>query len=344
MTIKELYKEGYDIHRKNRANNWVIAVVFVLFACAIISLGYVISGLSIILVPFVLIPLYFAFALFHFVQTNKANLTFKHVFKFYSLYYSPRFFGVFRIIISFLISLLVEICITLIAGLIIFYVFKKNFDPDFTQSITNLANNLQYASTAEEMNELLNGINGVLSLYSFWVSATTSFFAVAAFLYFVLKNSLGIYYRATVSPSNRPLQKRVIKELFRQRRWKMFKLYFLGVFGPLFLLMLIGYGTAFAVCYINMENLNYIQTTCYVASLGMIVFFLPFAMTNMEVIADHFQKDYITIFEGAVKSFLEQYAQYTNIVENPQQESPQDEEPQEEKKDDDIIDNDIDFE
>ena len=334
MTIKELYQAGYKLHSKNRANNWVIAVVFVLFTCAFFALGYVIDGLYLIFIPFIILPLYFAFALFHFVQTNKADLSYRHIFKFFSLYYSPRFFGVFRIIISFLISLLVEIVVMMITGSILFNVFKTMYNPDFMDSITNVINNLSTTQTVEEMEELLNGTNGVLSLYSFWVSAITSFFTMSAFLYFIFKNSIDIYYRASVSPGNRAIQKKVLKALFSQRRGQIFKLYFLGVFGPLFLLLLLSYGGSLAICALNMGSIGLIQTTVYIASMGSLVFFLPFAMSNLEVIADHFQKDYITLFEGAVKSFLEQYAEYSSLLQNlPNQE--ENVEPSE-----DIIDND----
>ena len=343
MKIKELYKAGYDVHRKNRANNWVIAVVFVLFTCAFFSLGYVIDGLYLIFIPFVILPLYFSFALFHFVQTNKANLSFKHIFKFFSLYYSPRFFGVFKIIISFLISLLVEVIVMMITGFVLFYVFKKAYDPDFIESVTNVINNLQNATTVEEMEELLNGTNGVLSLYSFWVSAITSFFSMSTFIYFTFKNSIDIYYRATVSPGNKAIQKRVIKELFRQRRGQIFKLFFTGVFGPIFLLLLLSYGGSLAICVFNMSKTGYILTTVYMASMASMVFFLPFAMSNLETIAEHFQKDYLTIFEGAVKSYLEQYAQYASMAQNIHQEGNEPQEEEKPKEDDNIIDSDIHF-
>ena len=292
MKIKELRDRAYLIHKQNSANNWVIAVVFVLFTCAILSLSFLIASIYIITLPLVIMPVFFAFTLFHYAQGNSAELKFQYIFRFMRLYVSPKFYGSLRFFFCYFVSLLIEIILGAITGLILFFVFKNNYNPDFMDSINDLTNNIMNVSTTEELETLINGRNNVLAHYYLWLNAISTFFGMISFATLLVRQMIYVHLKASF-PLINPMYDRVhLSKLMRGHRKEIWKMY-LGLNWPLFVLLTIGYFGVFTICYFNLSIANYIQTFSLLGAIGMSVFFFPFMMSNMEVISENLKPHFI---------------------------------------------------
>ena len=73
-------------------------------------------------------------------------------------------------------------------------------------------------------------------------------------------------------------------------------------------LMILAYGGSLIACYFNLEDIYMILTICELSAVGSMLFYFPFALANMEAIAEGYQM----IFVDCANEILNKYIQTIN--------------------------------
>ena len=290
MKLRELRKASYQIHAKNRLNNWILAIVFLLIACALTSIGFFVGSLIIIL-PLLIMPLFFSFSLFHYIQNEKSELRYSQMFKLASLYIAPTFYGVLRFLFSYFVSILIGLIVILTSGIILFYVFEHIYNPAFINSVNNLVNNISKIESTEAAQTLINGENGVLALYSFWVNVIGAFFIVFFFIYFINRHAIAIVFRSRFISGNPYIDKQAFKDFLKNNRFKYLKVR-LYLNYPLFILLTAGYWLGVFIGYKSFNEIYLISSLAELLAIGFMLPFFPFMMSNNEVMGNIFLDEY----------------------------------------------------
>lgn len=305
MKLFELRKASYQIHKKNRLKNWILGIVFIIISCALLSFSLFIGGIILIL-PVLILPLFFAFVLFHLIQNEESELVYSNIFKLGSLYVSPRFYGVLRFFFSYFVSLLIGLLADVIMGFILFFVFKNNYDPIFMQSIYNLRDNIGSVQDIETYNQLINGIDNVLASFLFWVSIGGNFLMFFFFIYFIIRHSVAIVFRARMISNNPFIDRQAFKHFIKNNRWKFFKVR-LYLYYPLYLLMLIGYIVGIIIGYNNFNTYSLVFAFGELLCLAFTIFFIPFVFSNNEALANLYMKEYIDSLSKVANNYANMF-------------------------------------
>lgn len=247
--------------------------LFAFFLIASYALMYFYPFTAIILVPFIVAPFLFVFQAMNSNANSNIRFSFKDFFKLYPRYYSPSYYGVYRLIISTLKALLVYmaffVSIGIIGGAIISAV-----DP----AINDLVNQIYSVTSYEEMYEIIDTLLARDSFYIYMLVTyvVSFFFAFWMFIHSVGISSLSFYcathmrgaaYMRQISYAYRFAFKRFRRQFYRD----YFKANFLGI-----ILLVVGMLAGVLLgYYLNFDLDKVVLFGLYGASF-LLFFFLPY--------------------------------------------------------------------
>ena len=282
-TNKELWGLSRGYSQKNGFVAYIIFLFAIVLACGIIALNLVLPFLFYILVPFAIIPAFFAAQAAIILLRDEPQLTLGGFFKCFFAYYGEHFRSTFRVLKSLLFSLIFygSILITsLIAVFISFYFtnfhgFADLFNSLSTTSITSI----------DELNALLDKYSYAINLFGLFTSfpALTTFTFV--FIYLCSKNSVSIFYRL----SNYKLTGRFISEMHTavmKNHKKTFLKYYWSLNWPLYVLLISGFALGGYVGYLYQLSFNSLYTFGLMVAIFVAYFIYgPTYLANKESIS-----------------------------------------------------------
>ena len=293
--VKEVRQKALEKYKSHILNSWIISIICGLFIAALVLVGILSEALTIILVPFLILPFFFACAVSHVSLREKDELTGGNLFAFYRLFFRPPFFSSFSAIKSFLKAFLVALVISFVSTGICYFVFSQSgsFQPSLNQLIESVSN---MTITDEQYQLLLEANDNELANFFNLTDAITFMAYAFGFIFFILREEITIYIRLSIK--NIPLAGAISRASIKSNSGKFNKLYF-ALNWPLLLIMLVGMvgGTILSILVFH----NYSISGVIGLSVGLALSstFLPFYFANMEAIFEELAID--------IASFSEQY-------------------------------------
>ena len=303
---KTLINKAKEKYHYDASNTWVLGIICGLFCAAFVFLNFFISGIGILIIPLLVLPFFFACYLSHLDLLKDKTLTFKSHWRNFFLFFVPPFNSSFRFWKSFFKSLLVFIiAMTAISFIYQFFISDADFE-----YIYNTFYNLQdalYDTEVEFSEEYLANIlkenNYLLANYLLIAFDIPFLVAVLAFIYFISKSSISIYFKLHFKSSNPMLLKMTINDIIRKNRKTYFKNY-LTLNWPLFVLLAIGFTLGLIISRQYYYNPLTCLTFAIVAGLALTIFFMPFYFPNMEVLYDTMEEEFKAESEKARNKIL----------------------------------------
>ena len=101
MKIKDLYVSALKKYKKHILNSWIISLICALFIGAVCLVAILSDALVLFLLPFVILPFFFACVMSHASLSERDELSIGNLFGFYRLFFRTPFVSSFSTIRSF---------------------------------------------------------------------------------------------------------------------------------------------------------------------------------------------------------------------------------------------------
>lgn len=301
---------AFEKYKAHKLNSWIIAIICGLFIGALTLLGLISEALIILLIPFLILPFFFACVFSHAALGEKDELTAGNLFGYYRLFFRPPFFSSFSAIRSFLKSILVEIVLGFVATGIIYAIYAQSetFIVTLNQVIESISD---MSITVEQYQAALDANGGELGHFMDLTNAFTFLIFAGSFIFFILKEEVTIYIR--VVTKNIPLAHQIARASIKANA-KKFNLAFLALNWPLFLITLAGMGGGITLSILAFNNYAACGAIGLAMGIALSSLYLPFYFANME-----------SIFEGLaidISGASQEYVQRVFGIEPQQNETP----------------------
>lgn len=290
--MKKLRSKAWNIYKTTALESWVVGLLSGLLITGLLCLDFVVSGLSVIIVPFICLPILFAAHYSHLGVHLKQKLTFggtlRQTFGYYKRPFNSSFGVLSSILKSIIVFLVTEVFLSLF-GLQITYLIN----PGINDSIESMQNYFIEATsvTYEDMLNLFRMNNNALLLYVSIVMLPAFILSVGFFVYNTTRNSLGIYLRINMSNNDPNYIKMVNSRTNRFYHWKIFKSW-MSLNWPMIILYFLGSIGASVAALIITQNPFIVISAAVAGGILLISFFMPFYLCNMEAIYDTFAPAY----------------------------------------------------
>ncbi len=296
MKIGELRKKALGKYKAHKLNSWIISIICGLFLGALTLLGLISEALIIILIPFVILPFFFAFILSHAALSERDELTAGNLFGFYRLFYRPPFYSSFSAIRSFLKSILVEMVLGFVSTGIIYAIYAQS--ESFIVTLNSIIESISDMSiTTEQYQAALDANGGELGHFMDLTNAVTFLIFSASFIFFILKEEITIYIR--VVAKNIPLAHQIARASIKSNA-KKFNISFLGLNWPLFVIILAGMVGGCVLSILVFKNYSICGAVGLAMGISLSSVFLPFYFSNMETIFEELSID----ISGASEEYI----------------------------------------
>lgn len=292
--------------KSNPASYIAIGLMGGLFLIISMLIAFISPALLFISIPLVGLPFLFASHIASYYLQIDQPVTFSAFLRYYYGFFRTQFRSSFRGIISLLKSLIFYVVSVLIATLVFVIIFTNRYGSDFTDALTNFAFNYFYSANAtyEDLIAMLNANDGMLLTFIFYVSAFGIPLAMLAFIYYVSFSSLSIYYRANVAFAAPPILRMSISNTYSLHRRNMRKDWF-SLNWPLLVLSFLGMAGFGVLDILVIKRIDLLPAFVMVGGVAILVFYLPFYFTNMEVIYKKYEMDFKEGNQKAIQDILQ---------------------------------------
>lgn len=267
---------------------------------SLIDIYYVFFSMPIFLFPFL-----FASHISSFYLQLNQEISLTGFFNYFTGYFKSQFRGAFRAILSFGKSLIFYL-LSLFAFYFLFYLIFQNYYGDlFINSFINFVS--QYSISITNYEEIVNSLlanDNLLLTFFVYIEVSASIPFILSFIYFISFSSLSIYYRAGVLVGASSIISLCIANTFRSHRKQINKDWW-SLNWPMLVLSLTGMISAAIIDLLIIQDISLLPSFVIVGSVALLMFFLPFYFSNMEVIYKKYENDFKKGNEDAIKSILE---------------------------------------
>lgn len=301
----QLRKAAIAKYKQDKFTSWIVGIFTSIFISAIIFLGVAVSGLSIITVPLVILPFFFAMIMNHIGLRYNNQITLKSHLNFTFGYFRFPFRGSFRVFITFIKSVIVYASISLLFSIGISIYSSFNNVGSGEAIVDNLINLLYSSETTEEQLIAVFNLDGSFSsLYILFIYFIPLVLAILYFIYRIFYESISIYIRVACAKANPSFLRAIVSECYRNNK-KSLKKDFWSLNFPLAILMLIGLIIGFVSCYLFISNnLLFILPFGFACGFLLTIFFMPFFFINLAVIYDKYEESFRNNSVNAIKNIL----------------------------------------
>ena len=282
MTVRELYRISGENYRKNGFISHVIHFLLILLCSAFLLLGLFWNSLNLIVVPFIVIPTFFATELITILLRDQSYLTFKGFMRCFGSYFSTKFASTFRVIKSTLWSLLVYIIFALIYGLSVnLSLYYINF-MGYKEVIDEL---LTYTSiTVDQIQIIIDKHEGLFNTLMIINQVPSLFVFTISFIFLSSRASISLFNRIETPELIGGANKIAHENVMKKYRKEFNKAYF-SLNWPMYLIFIGGFALGAYLGYINVGTYNAV----YTLGLAVAVFvtfglYGPFYLANNEAI------------------------------------------------------------
>ena len=300
-----LRSSSFNRFKSNPSSYIAIGIMGGLFLIITTVIAFISPSLLILTVPLIGLPFLFASHIASYYLQINQPVTFSAFLRYYYGFFRAQFRNSFRAIASFLKSLLFYFGSVLIASLVFVIIFTNKYGETFTNSLMELGYSYFYSldATYEDLFAMLNANDGMLLTFIFYVSAFGIPLSMLAFIYFISFSSISIYYRANVAFAAPPLLRMSISNAYAAKRKNMRKDWF-ALNWPILVLSFLGMAGFAALDILLIKRIDLLPAFVMVGGVAMLVFYLPFYFTNMEVIYKKYESDFKEGNQKAIEDVL----------------------------------------
>ena len=193
MKVKEIRKKAMGKLKGHMVNSWVLAFICALFIAAITLICILSEAFVFILIPFLILPFFFACAVAHATLVEKDELSGGYLFTFYRLFFRTPFYNSFSAVKSFLKALLIELVVGFIATGIIYAIYAQS--ETFNITMNQLVEQLKDMSITYEQYQVYLEANENELNHFVGLTNSVNFLSFAyAFIFFILREEATIYF------------------------------------------------------------------------------------------------------------------------------------------------------
>ena len=299
-----LYSTSFSRFKKNSASYIAVGAFCGLFFILAATLSFVDVSFAILAVPLVVFPFMFASQVACYYLEANQPITMSAVSRYFFGFFNPQFRSSYRGIKSFLTSLAVYFGSMIVIYLILYSIYSKTYGETFTAAFSNVVRVYSETNTTyEDLLREFNANDGLLLTFFIYVSTLPIPLAVVWFIYSVSFNSISVYYRLNVRGGTASLIRLAINETYARCRGKMradwFKLNW-----PTLVLSFLGSVGGALIAYFIIKDINFFPALVVLGSVILLLFFLPFYFSNMEVIYSRYVNDFKSGNKMAVEAVL----------------------------------------
>lgn len=313
---ESLRSVSFNRFKSNPSSYIAIGIMGGLFLVIAVVLAFVSPTLLLFSIPLVGLPFLFASHIASYYLQINQPVTFSAFLRYYYGFFRSQFRSSFRAIASFLKALLFYFFSVLIASLVLVIIFSNQYGEVFTKSLMELGYSYFYSmdTTYEELIAMMNANDGMLLTFIFYVSAFGIPLAMLAFIYFISFASISIYYRANVAFAAPPLLRMSISNTYASQRKNMRKDWF-ALNWPMLVLSFVGMVLFAALDILLIKRVDLLPAFVMVGGVAMLVFYLPFYFTNMEVIYKKYEDNFKEGNQKAIEEVLKKIQSSIDLTE-----------------------------
>lgn len=293
----KLTKQAYNNYKAARLSSWLLGVATAILIAAILAIDLVAPFLSILTFPLVILPIIFSGILQHIFLRQQGQLTIRGSLVSFGLYYTPIFRGTFRYFFSLLKSVILFIIVEMTISFIASTIYQVS-SPQFMEMINSLYDTI-YSETLslEKVNDILMANNALLFNYLAIVLIPSYFTAVLFLIYNVSRNSITSYFLADNKKGTPQLARFVYMDVLRNKRFAMFKDYWM-LNWPLYVALIIGFGGGAVLGYFWKQDLITMLVSGNVIGATLTMFVFPFYFANQEALYEKYK----VYFDSGIKN------------------------------------------
>lgn len=289
---KALKNRRNQIRKTNRMDEWTLAIVggLLLAALAMVAV-FDTFFLFILIVPLLILPVFYSFHILHTGIASGKRLTFKNTLRFFSLYFKKPNNSSFSFLSSLLKTLIaffiLNFFITIITSVIYYNLYPelvKQFMDEFLYGITN--------GDYDKLRAFINENQEFYVTFTLIIELSSFFLASFVFFHSISFNSLSIYLRLFMKSSPELFVSSVFKYTIKRNKKAILKDYFYLVW-PIYLLFATGLGVGTYLLTLYTTNDSFIIVVALSCGIFLSSLYFPFYFSSKEAI---FEK-YHTIFQ-----------------------------------------------
>ena len=312
MKINEIRKNALSRYKKHRGNSWVLALICGLFLGALCLICMISELFVLLLIPFLILPFFFACAVNHIGLNENNELSFSSLFSYFILFFRNPFYSNFSAVKSFLKGLLVELVIGFISTGIIYAVYAQS--ETFIITMNQIIEQLKDMSiTYEQFQTYMEANNNELANFINLTNAVNFLTFAYGFIFFVLREEVTIHFR--IKARRVPLAGQIARATIRANA-KSFNKYYFALNWPILVLILVGMAGG---CILSiLVFTNYVICGVIGLAMGLAVssFYLPFYFANQEAIFDQLQIDITGVSQEYIQEVFARYGVKVDIEEH----------------------------
>ena len=301
---ESLFSKSFSRFKRNAGSYIAIGAFCGLFLILAATLSFVDVSIAIIATPLLVFPFLFASQVACYYLEANQPVTLSAVSRYFFGFFNPQFRSSYRGIRSFLTSLAVYFGTMIVVYVVLYAIYNRVYGETFTNAFSNIVSIYSATDTTyEDLLRELNANDSFLLTFFIYVSSLPLPFAVAWFIYSVSLNSLSVYYRLNVRGETASLIRLAVNETYARCKNKMradwFKLNW-----PALALSLVGSIAGGLVVNFLIKDINFLPAVVALGSVALLLFFLPFYFSNMEVIYARYISDFKNGNRMAVEAIL----------------------------------------
>lgn len=304
MTVKQARHIALAKYKKHKLTSWIIGVAFSLFSAAVISLNFLVTGISMITIPLLVLPFFFACVVLDTGYQEGLDLTFPNFLRSFALYFRRPFNGSFSVIRSFLKSLLVFVGALIVSSFVWELIYEAKFGDEFIAQVNALAESL-YSMEAdiERFYSILLEDDAMLMNFYMSVIEGPMYLSIFFFVYLTAKESVSIFLRLKMPKSNSSMVKTIYNRAIQKNRKEFYKLFW-GLNWPYYLLLLLGFvGGGLFITFTEWDPFRSITLSTMIGFF-LAGFFLPFFISNNCTIHEYFEPKYNDAMNDIVNDII----------------------------------------
>lgn len=322
--MKKLFSKSLSIYKSHPLVSWILAIFCGLVISGLTVLCVIDTIMVLFLLPFVILPFFFACYMLHLGLSYGNELTIGGFSRFFLLYFKKPFNGCFSAIKALIRYLIASLLFEVLFGLIAYIICVSIDSGSFYAMIE------AFMEVMTSIEEPAADIKVVLGenywMYNLFMDISTIPTAIASFIYFVyviFYNSGSIYLRAKFRNINGRFLAMVFKFTTKNVA-KTYKKDFFSIEWPLFLLMVIGGGLGAYLPILIYGNSALSIIFGIAGSLILSMFYLPFHFANMEVLFNKYEDSFKTgineITQSMINNFQKQFTDAQKFASEVEQE------------------------
>ncbi len=302
MKKNPLRSSSMEIYRRSASKSWFLGIFFGFITAALLLINAFLDGIYLLLVPFVIAPLFFACIVMHINFLFDVPLTAKNIFKGFGLFYRNRNYGSFSILRCLLYALLFYFVGELVFGSLSFTICNAVDSVGYNELINAFTEYLANPTETLVLSDAAYSAYNLIMLISY---LPAMLIAVLVFIFFVSRNALSVYINAHTSIKQKaPNFATTALRLALRKKGNGINKDFITLNWPLFLIYIVMVtGVSIGLCFI-LTDASMICTIAVCSFFVMASFFLPFYFSNMEAIyakhAAEFDQSYMEMVQRSL--------------------------------------------